>query len=207
MVGFKKRSVRTGFGLDDTQKARTRAIFAAKGITKAGGGCYCSVVRSVMAETIYIPGDPGYFSSTIFITLQSLCMPEVGDGEDNPNHDHLSTETKMGVQGKETTGSYSSFKVINCKDLPECGPCGQYDPQNADVASVTVNYFNEGTEDPDMPEWAKEILSGGSKERVAQKIAEWQDTPEGLDGANGPYDSEGNMQCPSGDQPCGESPD
>jgi hypothetical protein len=210
MVGFKNRSVRTGFGLNNRNIPRARVKNHTKGIAKAGGGCYCSVIRSVLAETKYVPGDPGYFASFIYITIQSLCMPEVGTGEDNPNQEKLSAQPT--VQGKGGGGSFQSFKVINCKQLPECGPCGQGIGQNEDVAVVTEHYWNESSGDPnllnpDIPEWAQEILSGGSKERVAQKIAEWQDSPEGMDGANGHYDSEGNMQCPSGDKPCGESPD
>jgi hypothetical protein len=212
MVGFKNRSVRTGFGLNNRNIPRARVKNHTKGIAKAGGGCFCSVIRVVVAWVEYVPGDPGHFESFIYITLQSLCMPEVGTGDDNPNFEGLTTLPKIGMQGKGGGGTYSSQKIINCKNLPECGPCGQFDPQNADVAVVTEHYWNESSGDPnllnpDIPEWAQEILSGGSKERVAQKIAEWQDSPEGMDGANGPYDSEGNMQCPSGDKPCGESPD
>tara|TARA_R110002110_G_scaffold151383_1_gene343538 strand:- start:1657 stop:2292 length:636 start_codon:yes stop_codon:yes gene_type:complete len=210
MVGFKNRSVRTGFGLDSRKKPRTRITQIRDNTEElAPLPCYCAVIRTVWATVEWIPGDPfGYFYSSIHISLQEVCQAETA-GEDTGEGEQLAAEPQ--VIGRGGGGTYSSKKTIDCKQLGECGPCAG--PKNAKVVDLVVNYYNEGTEDPDMPEWAKKIISASSgwidpeksKARIAKAILDFQNSPEGMDGAGGPYDSEGNMQCPSGDKPCGES--
>jgi hypothetical protein len=191
-TGFTNRRNNVGFGNN---------LNAPGTYNSATKRCYCSVSRLVTASVKYIKlyGQAPFYSWTLTVIIQERCEPE--SSPDNTNQrPSFGPGSKAGAVGLGEKKFYKSFKVTNCKNLPECGPCGKNDIGSQNVYDMFISGGEDSGET--MPKWAKDLAEGKDPNRVNNGIAEEYPT------SNWPAcDSDGEPLCPSGDKPCGESDD